>query len=55
MAQSDAPDSTAQVEADIRRIETEEKIERMASFFAPFLRAILLTAAVLYIFNHLIF
>lgn len=47
--------STAQVEADIRQIETEEKIERMASFFTPFLRAILLTAAVLYIFNHLIF
>ncbi|MCK6559573.1 hypothetical protein L6R21_10280 [bacterium] len=55
MARIDGPKSTAQVEADIRQIETEEKIERMASFFTPFLRAILLTAAVLYIFNRLIF
>jgi hypothetical protein len=46
--------SAVEIEAEIEQIKSEEKLERIASFFRPIFRAVLLTAAILYIFNHFI-
>jgi hypothetical protein len=46
--------SAVEIEAEIEKIKSEEKLERIASVFKPIFRAELLTAAILYIFNHFI-
>lgn len=41
-------------EARVAQVKLKEKHERIIAFFIPFLKAGLLTAAVLYIFNRIV-
>ena len=51
--QTEQKDSLKQIEAEIEQMKTEEKIERIASFLDPFIRAVLLTVAILLLSNYL--
>jgi len=47
-------DSLMSVEVEIEQMKTEQKIERIASFLDPFIRAVLLTAALLLLSSRVI-
>lgn len=45
-------ESQRSFETEIRRVQLDERLDRIASFFVPFMKAGLITAAILYIFNQ---